>query len=105
MRLPVAIALTLVGRLIVNRLPRIVSDVDDPIGGRRNALRQARPGTQILLRLPGIDELGRINRLALVLLASTRRAATPGNDGGEHQSNRDESHSRSISGAARAGGG
>src|SRR4051812_34069788 len=80
MRLPVAIALTLVRRLIVYRLPRIVSDVDDPIGEPGNALRKARPGTQILLRLPGKDELGRVNRLVLVPPACTRSATASSGD-------------------------
>jgi hypothetical protein len=98
-RLPVPKALALIGGSIVNRLARIVSDVNGPVREGRNALRETGTGAQIQgARLAGVDEPGRGDGLVLVARARVRSATTTGsegrnqNTGNEERSGREESH-------------
>src|SRR3954452_2997342 len=98
MRLAIPRAGALVRGLIVNRLPRIMSNVNSPIREPRNALRETRPTRQILLRLADIDELGGGDRLRLVSFTRRVPTTTPGNECGTQKSYRDETHSRKYRG-------
>jgi hypothetical protein len=57
-RLPVAVARALIGRLVVNRLARLVGDVGDPVGQVRKLLGDARTAAEI-----GAVALGLVIRL------------------------------------------
>src|SRR3954452_10903241 len=103
MRLAIPRAGALVRGLIVNRLPRIMSNVNSPIREPRNALRETRPTRQILLRLADIDELGGGDRLRLVSFTRRVPTTTPGNECGTQKSYRDETHSRKYPGRLSRG--
>jgi hypothetical protein len=94
MGLPVANALALIGGLTVNRLPRIVRNVNGPVGHPGQTLGEAWPIAEIPLGLPGNEKLGSRNRHALLTLAGSGATATPGSECGKDQSYRDEAHAR-----------